>query len=187
MATWWDHFNFEHAVYGRGYNIQTPVVPGAVNILPLIDWLGRRSRTAAGTSEPPRPSKTTRKRRDRSQARFRVDRRTAACHRHVHALALVVHRPFHLEPVAEAGGVEATLASAIIFFSVGDHVLLVTLPTCLSPVVHGHRYARRGGRNLRRQARLVVEPLQPVPVHLEPDELPRGAVFAVAGAARPGR
>ena len=60
MATWWDHFNFEHAVYGRGYNIQTPVVPGAVNILPLIDWLrkkvkdgGRNKRAAEAIEDNP--------------------------------------------------------------------------------------------------------------------------------------
>jgi hypothetical protein len=39
MQAWWDHFNFQYAIYGKGYNIQKPVVPGAINILPLIDWL----------------------------------------------------------------------------------------------------------------------------------------------------
>lgn len=57
MATWWAHFNFEHAVYGHGYNIQEPVVPGAVNILPLIDWVkkkvqdGKRNKRAAEAIE----------------------------------------------------------------------------------------------------------------------------------------
>jgi hypothetical protein len=57
MAAWWDHFNFQHAVYGHGYNIQEPVVPGAVNILPLIDWLkkkvkdSRRNKRAAEAIE----------------------------------------------------------------------------------------------------------------------------------------
>ena len=45
MQAWWDHFNFQHSVYGKGYNIQTPVVPGAINILPLIDWLKKRVKT----------------------------------------------------------------------------------------------------------------------------------------------
>lgn len=39
MALWWDHFNFEYSVYGRGYNVQKPVHPGAINILPLLDWV----------------------------------------------------------------------------------------------------------------------------------------------------
>jgi hypothetical protein len=57
MAQWWAHFNFEHAIYGRGYNIQEPVVPGAVNILPLVDWLkkkvqdGKRNKRAAEAIE----------------------------------------------------------------------------------------------------------------------------------------
>jgi hypothetical protein len=45
MQAWWDHFNFQPSVYGRGYNIQTPAVPGAINILPLIDWLKKRVKT----------------------------------------------------------------------------------------------------------------------------------------------
>jgi hypothetical protein len=61
MAAWWDHFNFQYAVYGRGYNVQEPVVPGAVNILPLIDWLkkkvkdGRRNKKAAEAIEEEQP------------------------------------------------------------------------------------------------------------------------------------
>lgn len=57
MAAWWEHFNFEHAIYGHGYNVQEPVVPGAINILPLIDWLkkkvkdGRRNKRAAEVIE----------------------------------------------------------------------------------------------------------------------------------------
>jgi hypothetical protein len=42
MAKWWDHYNFEQSVYGRGYNIQTPVHPGSFNILPLVDWLKKK-------------------------------------------------------------------------------------------------------------------------------------------------
>jgi hypothetical protein len=42
MEVWWDHFNFEHAVYGRGYNVQKPMANGAINILPLIDWLKKK-------------------------------------------------------------------------------------------------------------------------------------------------
>jgi hypothetical protein len=42
MQAWWDHFNFEHAVYGRGYNVQKPMANGAINILPLIDWLKKK-------------------------------------------------------------------------------------------------------------------------------------------------
>jgi hypothetical protein len=42
MQAWWDHFNFEHAVYGRGYNIQKPMANGAINILPLVDWLKKK-------------------------------------------------------------------------------------------------------------------------------------------------
>jgi hypothetical protein len=44
MAAWWDHFNFQYAVYGRGYNIQKPTHPGAINILPLIDWLKKKAK-----------------------------------------------------------------------------------------------------------------------------------------------
>lgn len=42
METWWNHFNFQYAVYGRGYNIQKPMANGAINILPLIDWLKKK-------------------------------------------------------------------------------------------------------------------------------------------------
>jgi hypothetical protein len=42
METWWNHFNFQYGVYGRGYNIQKPMANGAINILPLIDWLKKR-------------------------------------------------------------------------------------------------------------------------------------------------
>ena len=37
----------------------------------------------------------------------------------------------NLVPICECG--VPTLASAIIFFSTGDHVVVVALPTCLSP------------------------------------------------------
>ena len=42
MAAWWAHFNFEQSIYGHGYNIQTPTHPGAINILPLVDWLRKK-------------------------------------------------------------------------------------------------------------------------------------------------
>jgi hypothetical protein len=42
METWWNHFNFQYGVYGRGYNIQKPMANGAINILPLIDWLKKK-------------------------------------------------------------------------------------------------------------------------------------------------
>lgn len=42
METWWNHFNFQYAVYGRGYNVQKPMANGAINILPLIDWLKKK-------------------------------------------------------------------------------------------------------------------------------------------------
>jgi hypothetical protein len=45
MQAWWDHFDFQHSVYGRGYNIQKPMANGAINILPLIDWLRKRVKT----------------------------------------------------------------------------------------------------------------------------------------------
>ena len=45
MQAWWDHFNFQHSVYGRGYNVQKPMANGAINILPLIDWLRKRVKT----------------------------------------------------------------------------------------------------------------------------------------------
>ena len=45
MQAWWDHFNFQHSVYGRGYNVQKPMANGAINILPLIDWLKKRVKT----------------------------------------------------------------------------------------------------------------------------------------------
>ena len=45
MQAWWDHFDFQHSVYGRGYNVQKPMANGAINILPLIDWLRKRVKT----------------------------------------------------------------------------------------------------------------------------------------------
>jgi hypothetical protein len=58
MEAWWDHFNFQKSVYGRGYNIQKPMANGAINILPLIDWLkkkvkeNRRNKAAEVLDEP---------------------------------------------------------------------------------------------------------------------------------------
>ena len=58
MEAWWDHFNFQKSVYGRGYNIQKPMANGAINILPLIDWLrkkvkeGRRNKAAEVLDDP---------------------------------------------------------------------------------------------------------------------------------------
>jgi pimeloyl-ACP methyl ester carboxylesterase len=43
MAEWWRHWNFEYAIYGRGINIQTPIA-GGFNILPLIEWLGKKAK-----------------------------------------------------------------------------------------------------------------------------------------------
>jgi len=48
METWWAHFNFDYAVYGRGYNIQKPMANGAINILPLIDWLKKKVKENRG-------------------------------------------------------------------------------------------------------------------------------------------
>jgi hypothetical protein len=48
METWWHHFNFDYAVYGRGYNIQKPMANGAINILPLIDWLKKKVKENRG-------------------------------------------------------------------------------------------------------------------------------------------
>ncbi|HEY7412353.1 MAG TPA: hypothetical protein VII13_16530 [Vicinamibacteria bacterium] len=39
MQVWWRHYSLESSVYGRGYNIQTPVHPGSINILPLVEWI----------------------------------------------------------------------------------------------------------------------------------------------------
>lgn len=58
MEVWWDHFNFQKSVYGRGYNIQKPMANGAINILPLIDWLkkkvkeSRKNKAAEVLDEP---------------------------------------------------------------------------------------------------------------------------------------
>jgi hypothetical protein len=58
MEAWWDHFNFQKSVYGRGYNIQKPMANGAINILPLIDWLkkkvkeNRKNKAAEVLDEP---------------------------------------------------------------------------------------------------------------------------------------
>ena len=41
---------------------------------------------------------------------------------------------FHLQLGADLECAVSTLANAIIFFNIGDHVVVVALPTCLSPV-----------------------------------------------------
>jgi hypothetical protein len=41
MAVWWQHFDFEQSVYGRGIAIQ-PTPRGGFNILPLVDWLAKK-------------------------------------------------------------------------------------------------------------------------------------------------
>ena len=43
MAEWWRHWDFEYSIYGHDINMQ-PKVAGGYNILPLIDWLRRKSR-----------------------------------------------------------------------------------------------------------------------------------------------
>jgi hypothetical protein len=42
MAVWWQHWNFETAIYGRGINIQSG--QHGVNIIPLIEWLAKKVR-----------------------------------------------------------------------------------------------------------------------------------------------
>jgi hypothetical protein len=44
MADWWRHWNFEYSIYGRGINIQKPMPGGGFNILPLIEWLGKKAK-----------------------------------------------------------------------------------------------------------------------------------------------
>jgi len=44
MAEWWRHWNFEYSIYGHGINIQKPMPGGGFNILPLIEWLGKKGK-----------------------------------------------------------------------------------------------------------------------------------------------
>ena len=44
MADWWRHWNFEYSIYGHGINVQKPMPGGGFNILPLIEWLGKKAK-----------------------------------------------------------------------------------------------------------------------------------------------
>ena len=44
MAEWWRHWNFEYSIYGHGINVQKPMPGGGFNILPLIEWLGKKAK-----------------------------------------------------------------------------------------------------------------------------------------------
>lgn len=52
MADWWRHWNFEYSIYGRGINIQQPMPGGGFNILPLIEWLGKKAKDRERNREP---------------------------------------------------------------------------------------------------------------------------------------
>lgn len=52
MAEWWRHWNFEYSIYGRGINIQKPMPGGGFNILPLIEWLGKKAKERQENREP---------------------------------------------------------------------------------------------------------------------------------------
>jgi hypothetical protein len=52
MADWWRHWNFEYSIYGRGINIQQPMPGGGFNILPLIEWLGKKAREREENRQP---------------------------------------------------------------------------------------------------------------------------------------
>ena len=52
MAEWWRHWNFEYSLYGRGINIQKPMPGGGFNILPLIEWLGKKAKEQRENREP---------------------------------------------------------------------------------------------------------------------------------------
>ena len=51
MAVWWRHFNFQTSIYGRGINIRTPSHPGAFDIVPLVDWLAKKTKEAKKAKE----------------------------------------------------------------------------------------------------------------------------------------
>ena len=52
MAEWWRHWNFEYSIYGHGINIQKPMPGGGFNILPLIEWLGKKAKEQRENREP---------------------------------------------------------------------------------------------------------------------------------------
>jgi hypothetical protein len=52
MADWWRHWNFEYSIYGRGINIQKPMPGGGFNILPLIEWLGKKAKEREENRQP---------------------------------------------------------------------------------------------------------------------------------------
>jgi hypothetical protein len=52
MADWWRHWNFEYSIYGRGINIQKPMPGGGFNILPLIEWLGKKAHEREENRQP---------------------------------------------------------------------------------------------------------------------------------------
>jgi hypothetical protein len=52
MAEWWRHWNFETSIYGRGINVQKPMPGGGFNILPLIEWLGKKAKERRENREP---------------------------------------------------------------------------------------------------------------------------------------
>ena len=52
MADWWRHWNFEYSIYGRGINIQKPMPGGGFNILPLIEWLGKKAKEQRENRHP---------------------------------------------------------------------------------------------------------------------------------------
>ena len=52
MADWWRHWNFEYSIYGRGINIQKPMPGGGFNILPLIEWLGKKAKERDNHAPP---------------------------------------------------------------------------------------------------------------------------------------
>ena len=51
MTDWWRHWNFEYSIYGRGINIQKPMPGGGFNILPLIEWLGKKAKEREENAE----------------------------------------------------------------------------------------------------------------------------------------
>ncbi len=52
MAEWWRHWNFEYSIYGRGINIQKPMPGGGFNILPLIEWLSKKTKERERNAAP---------------------------------------------------------------------------------------------------------------------------------------
>lgn len=52
MADWWRHWDFEYSIYGRGINIQNPMPGGGYNLLPLIEWLGKKAKEREENRRP---------------------------------------------------------------------------------------------------------------------------------------